>query len=1783
MATRDMRLPGKAEPVPDDRDAGVGQFLDDVEVAASYRITAPTRAASDPAAVEPGLDDGAVVEIEYEDGLREWVSVGRLAELQGAAGEAAFDLAAVVPGDPDRGVGDWVVKGVRIITGRAAEEAAPHVVRAAIAKVEGRLEPGPGLYRVGRSGTLSEPGKLDTDQPYLLFLHGTASSTVGSYGGLFATEGGGPTSEWVDLHRRYGGRVLALEHHSLSQSPIDNALDLLATLPRRAELHLVSHSRGGLIGDLLSLDDIPESAVNKYHRKRRRHADDLGLDDDFVRREIETLEKLSAELADRQPHVGRYVRVACPARGTRLAGHRLDKLLSILTNLVDLVPMGVVGETLYQFVKALTLEVARLRANPASLPGVEAMMPKSPFVHLLNLPEVSTGDDLAVIAGDVEGRGIINRLAIWATDLFYGVPHDLVVNTDAMSEGVRRRGKPVMFFHRGSDVTHFGYFRGRDSRKDLHAWLTRSAEDKVDGAHPLKQTRGSAGLTAPKTRSTETTVPTVVLVPTALATHLAVDGKRLWLDADAIADTSLLALDPERDGGRAEAVVDGPYHDLVEALSNAFQVHAFPHDWRQPLADTAGALRTVLATHLAQGNAPVHVVAHGTGGLALWAAIATDPALWQQLRAREGRVVMIGVPDRGAHGILQLLAGGGVLFESLDIVVADPALPRARLAELFRSMPGLVAALPDDPAARSEDTWRRWIGDAAGGFAEQLAAARPVSDGIAAAVREHSGDVLRIAGRSAFTPAGVVAGDEGLSFPGSAEGDGLALDVAQAIGKDTWWAAAANGDLPSRPEVVRAVQDLLASGTCSTLSQAAPKVRAVPGALPPWMVERLYPTDQDLVAAALFSAPPRSAEPDEERHLLTVSVSHGSLEHADGPVLVGHYRGDPIVGAESFLDWRLGGRLSSRHALGVYPEDVGDHEVVLARGIGTEEAQQPPGAIVVGLGEVGKLNPSQLTRSVTQAALRYAVEYSEAVRPLRPGAWRPATISALLVGSNSGMALTIETSIGAIVKGVVLANRALRDLGFWDRVRIDHLEFLELYLDVATRAAHTVAELARHVRLPTEESEEIYGRPWLQPKPGSQPGRASFEYDTGWWRRLQITDAADGSGADGTVDLRFQALTDRARAEETKRSTQSALIDELVASAIGGSDDGDLITGVLFELLLPNTLKDQSNEPANLQLVVDRVAAAFPWEMLTDRADGRNEPLAIQRGVLRQLTTARFRRRIESPRGRHALVVGDPDLEGMTGYRQLPGALREGQAVATALTKAGYEVNAVVDDDQTSRKASQVITRLFDRSKEYSIVHIAAHGQFVADDVHRSGVVIGNGKFLTSAEIDQLRVVPDLVFLNCCHLGKFDDPTRTEEERELDRQQRLDLTRFAASISEQLIEIGVGAVVAAGWAVDDEAAARFASVFYDRLTGGAKLGDAVLAARQAAHALGGTTWGAYQVYGSPDFRLAKEAGAELGGEVMVVAAHEYEAELRQLASRARNAYDQARIEALGKELEDLVVKMRPEWNTGSVLDALGSCFGELRRFDRAIRYYRMALDTWDAGAPLEVLDEMLNLVARHAVDRVEAADDEGTTLQEACDDCLAAVDQVRGLLKAAPTPERHALAGSIYKRVARITGAVDERKRLLGHALREYEEAQRRYAIRRADRKDRPEVWPRYGWNMAVLRWLLGRTQQAQADLVAVRDAATALLGSDAQEEYWTRLVFADVKMLEALIDNTIGGRIEELADAYQEIPGATPKMRSSPVEQIDFLRQMLDVTRHGEQRREQMAAALRRLRDILR
>ena len=178
---------------------------------------------------------------------------------------------------------------------------------------------------------------------------------------------------------------------------------------------------------------------------------------------------------------------------------------------------------------------------------------------------------------------------------------------------------------------------------------------------------------------------------------------------------------------------------------------------------------------------------------------------------------------------------------------------------------------------------------------------------------------------------------------------------------------------------------------------------------------------------------------------------------------------------------------------------------------------------------------------------------------------------------------------------------------------------------------------------------------------------------------------------------------------------------------------------------------------------------------------------------MRQLATGRYRQVVRSLERRAALVVGNPSVDRFDEYfrsssggeLKTPPALvhaeEEAEAVAAVLGSLGYAVEAVIGDDRT---ANDVLAALF--REPWRIVHISAHGVF--DQMHvdgkpRSGVVLSDGLLITAAEIAAMESVPELVFLNCCHLAKVDFVSH-------------DGNRLAASLSRELIE---AACAASSW------------------------------------------------------------------------------------------------------------------------------------------------------------------------------------------------------------------------------------------------------------------------------------------------------------------------------------------------------------------------------------------------
>ncbi|HQW96551.1 MAG TPA: CHAT domain-containing protein, partial [Saprospiraceae bacterium] len=108
------------------------------------------------------------------------------------------------------------------------------------------------------------------------------------------------------------------------------------------------------------------------------------------------------------------------------------------------------------------------------------------------------------------------------------------------------------------------------------------------------------------------------------------------------------------------------------------------------------------------------------------------------------------------------------------------------------------------------------------------------------------------------------------------------------------------------------------------------------------------------------------------------------------------------------------------------------------------------------------------------------------------------------------------------------------------------------------------------------------------------------------------------------------------------------------------------------------------------------------------------------------------------------------------------------------------------------------------------------------------------------------------IFINCCYSI---DMTGLDEKYYKGR------SNLAANIGTQLIKMGVKAVVAAGWAVNDAAAHTFSTELYRKLFDGYEFGDAVLSARRKCYDNhpDNNTWGAYQCYGDHYYKLINKS------------------------------------------------------------------------------------------------------------------------------------------------------------------------------------------------------------------------------------------------------------------------------------------------------------------------------------
>jgi hypothetical protein len=393
-----------------------------------------------------------------------------------------------------------------------------------------------------------------------------------------------------------------------------------------------------------------------------------------------------------------------------------------------------------------------------------------------------------------------------------------------------------------------------------------------------------------------------------------------------------------------------------------------------------------------------------------------------------------------------------------------------------------------------------------------------------------------------------------------------------------------------------------------------------------------------------------------------------------------------------------------------------------------------------------------------------------------------------------------------------------------------------------------------------------------------------------------------------------------------------------------------------------------------------------------------------------------------------ALVIGHPDLEGWSLFPDLPGARQEAGKVAEVLSARSYQVFASIDE-----KADEILAAL--HRDAWRIVHFAGHGahEFLLEEDttaqprRMSGMVIGKNIFLTPGDIAQMRWVPELVFINCCHLG------RTDAEYTHDR------VGLAANLGVEFIRMGARAVIAAGWAVGDDAALAFTETFYHELLAGQTFGDAVRAAREETwrRFRNVNTWGAYQCYGDQSFRLRANGQDGATKRAPYATASELVVDLDNIAAGLSvGSRSAAHLENTRARIDDVLGAIPPSqrecWLTrADVCAALGFVHGNLRDWDVAISWLEKAL-AGEGDCPLRAIEQAANFRIRRAAEKWLAIrgqlsateqEEERARQRKAIESAIMDLDL---LCKRGVTAERLNLLGSACKRLAIVQASDSE-------------------------------------------------------------------------------------------------------------------------------------------------------------
>lgn len=402
--------------------------------------------------------------------------------------------------------------------------------------------------------------KLPKDRParILLFVHGTFSSTIGSFGHLCGTPWGQAFLSAVET--QYDA-IIGFDHQTLSEDPVENASHLLRELetlacPVPPQLDTIAFSRGGLV----------------------------------LRSLIEHLLPFSSF----QGRIRKAVFVGCTNGGTKLASsENWHTLLDLYTNIAAgafrllswLPQVQAPAVILKELVQSVGAFVKHLATNATTdVPGLAAMRPDGEFVRTLNetqLKKTGPADTLyyaitsefrpEILGGDHKPKELPLRLVMALADGFIdrvmNAPNDLVVDTESMSAIDLHTGgfiKDMLAFGTTPMVYHTTYFTRPEVVNACTRWLELQAPAlDEEPSEPM----GSVTRSGRVIRGARKRQLTRLRVPAPLP------GRRLEaVIAPASVDTDIVVT--------SAGSIAGEVYDLVRETNPSFVVVARPYEGR---------------------------------------------------------------------------------------------------------------------------------------------------------------------------------------------------------------------------------------------------------------------------------------------------------------------------------------------------------------------------------------------------------------------------------------------------------------------------------------------------------------------------------------------------------------------------------------------------------------------------------------------------------------------------------------------------------------------------------------------------------------------------------------------------------------------------------------------------------------------------------------------------------------------------------------------------------------------------------------------------------------------------------------------------------------------------------------------------------------------------------------------------------------------------------------------------------------------------------------------------